>query len=525
MTESSPHCPRRLAALLSLALILAPASPSEAEVLLVGHSQVNHQVPGYLEWVLESAGTPEAVERQVIGGGNLEEAFVLAAQFTDAQDPAIDPDGRYFYWPGRLSGKGADALAELDRGVHDHVILTEEHGLTQAQSRQLSFRIEHGVIFPPEEDVSPGSDAFLLGLFQPTHGIGSGLGFYDRAVRARPTARVHLYENFFPVVNGATHCDRLAVDAPTKTLAELDSWRRRVAAYRPAWEGLAAEMNQRIGETVPGFTYGTTVIPETTVASGEPVVVIPVAQALSVLCQRACEGRVGSLDDPNELWLDHVHLNWLGNYFVALVMYAAIEERSPEGIALVGDGIGRSADGDTLDTPDPDVAAAMQSIAWEVVSGTTVATTEDIPSCLGLGVATREPQLCIDPGDTELIPDYGDVEPIDPPGSVDDLRIARAATEPGRLDLSWGTGCSASVVDYTVLEGELGRWFDSGVVTCSTGGSVRFDDHLPSGGSRYFLIVPVSALAEGHPGRDSFGRVRVTPVGGCREIASLEGCR
>ena len=374
-------------------------------VLLVGHSQVNHEVPGYLAWMREVAGAPGTVERQVILGGNLEEAYVLHAKTTDVHEPALDPAARYAYFPERLSAKGADALVEIDSGAYGSVVITEEHALTQAQARQPAFMAEHGVVFPASELAAGGEDDDLLAAFQPTHGIASGLGLYDRAVEANRHAGVTLYENMFPVVNGATHCARLGVQ-PTKTLAELNSWRARVLAYAPAWQGLATEMNRRRGahvpDDVPGFSYGTTQVTSGQVSCGLPVSVIPFARALSVLTERICAGAVGSLRNPNQLWSDNVHMSQLGNFFVATVLLAGTTGQSPAGIVL--DGTRPAPDGSLIVAPGPIEAAAMQAIAWDVVSGAAQASDAPILSCDLGAISLPEVQFCGDPLDQETIP-------------------------------------------------------------------------------------------------------------------------
>ena len=503
----------------------AVASAQPSDVLLVGHSQVNHHVPGYLAWIMESSGQPRSVERQMIWGANLEENYVLHAQTADTRDPSVDPDARYFYCCTRHSSKGADALAELATGGYESLVITEEHGLTQAQARQLDFRVSHGVIFPGAEFVNPQGDAWLLSFYQPTHSIAAGLGLYHNAVVANATARVFLYENFFPVVNGATHDARINGGLPTKQLPELNSWRKRAAAYAPAWEGLASEMNVRRGQLVPGFSYGVLDIPDTQVAVGAPVTVIPVAQALSVLFQRACAGQAGGLSNPNALFQDHVHMNHLGNYFVALVMYAAIEESSPEGISLVGSPLGRGADGSDLEAPDPAVSAAMQKIAWDVVSGAVAADTTDILFCPDLGQFV--PQWPGDPSDTEVIPDYNAAPSAESPGvipsSAPPLRISRDS-QSGRLDLDWGGSCASVATGYSIHEGTIGAWYDHESVVCGTSGALSHDDLLPEAGSRYFLVVPTSVLAEGSYGQGSSGLERPPSNLPCLQVSSRRGC-
>ena len=70
------------------------------------------------------------------------------------------------------------------------------------------------------------------------------------------------------------------------------------------------------------------------------------------------------LADIRELFADDIHLNDRGNYFVAMVQYATLYRRSPEGLPS------RIANewGESLDTPTPALARAMQAIAWQAVT-------------------------------------------------------------------------------------------------------------------------------------------------------------
>jgi len=370
----------------------------DAGALFIGHSQVNHNVPAYFAWM-----SPERnVERQVIGGGNLEEAYVLHAQYGDQNDPGADPDHKYMYFPGRFSGKGADALQELSTGDYGVVVMTDEHGQMQAQAHDADFMARHGVSFPGVEFVDPGGDQWMLDTYQSTDGIASGLGLYQHAVDADPQARVYLYEHWYPVVNGATHCQRVNGGQPTKTLDELNAWRKRIAAYQSAFEGVATDMNAARGQEVPGFSYGAVDLPRTQVHDGPAVEVIHVAQAFSVAVERICAGGISGVDNPGALFADHVHASLLGDFFVAAVMKAAVDGASPEGAELVGSA--PFFEGSWAERHAAATEAALRALAWEVVSGAVVASSVEISSCPGL--APTPEQWCMDDGDHEIIPMY-----------------------------------------------------------------------------------------------------------------------
>lgn len=61
--------------------------------------------------------------------------------------------------------------------------------------------------------------------------------------------------------------------------------------------------------------------------------------------------------------LDPIHINDIGNYFVALIHYAVLYRQSPEGLPYQL----QKADGSAAKAPSPEVAALMQKITWKVV--------------------------------------------------------------------------------------------------------------------------------------------------------------
>jgi hypothetical protein len=69
------------------------------------------------------------------------------------------------------------------------------------------------------------------------------------------------------------------------------------------------------------------------------------------------------LKGRTDLFIDDIHLSDQGLYLVALTHYAVIHQRSPEGLphALL------RADNTPAVAPDPEVAALMQRIVWDVV--------------------------------------------------------------------------------------------------------------------------------------------------------------
>ena len=123
------------------------------------------------------------------------------------------------------------------------------------------------------------------------------------------------------------------------------------------------------------------------------------------------------------------------------------------------------------------------------------------------------------------------IDAIPSPGQVPDgkeflgsqLRVSKTPGMPATVDLSWGASCGGAE-DYAVDEGTLGSWYSHGAILCSTGG-MTFARIAPGGASRYYLVVPLNAEAEGSGGTNSAGAERPQAVPACRAIATASRCR
>jgi hypothetical protein len=101
--------------------------------------------------------------------------------------------------------------------------------------------------------------------------------------------------------------------------------------------------------------------------------------------------------------------------------------------------------------------------------------------------------------------------------------VRKGAVDPG-LALAWSLSCSPDAVEYTVHEGRIGTWYSHDELLCSTGGLLVRADITPGAGNRYYLVVPVTGVAEGSYGVDSFGAER-PPSGTTCLGTRLLGCR
>lgn len=157
----------------------------------------------------------------------------------------------------------------------------------------------------------------------------------DEALTARPDTRIYLYETWHQL------------DDPKGWLSRLDQdWDR-------AW--LRGVLRPALGR-----------LPD-----DARIHVIPAGQAMAAFV-RAIDQQdgVGNVAARKDLFRltpegtqDNIHLNDLGSYFVALVHYAVLYQKSPVGLPsnLL------RADGTPADAPSAEVARLMQETVWDVV--------------------------------------------------------------------------------------------------------------------------------------------------------------
>lgn len=138
-----------------------------------------------------------------------------------------------------------------------------------------------------------------------------GAKFYDIAVRANSRTRVYVYETW--------HC----LGTGTSAGCNYDNfddlvWRPRLERDHAKWQKIVADINAH--RTV----------------YGHPVQLIPAGLAMGMLHDAIEAGEVPGISHISDLFLDDIHLNGLGAYFVAAVHYAAIYGESPVGAASTG---------------------------------------------------------------------------------------------------------------------------------------------------------------------------------------------
>ncbi len=155
----------------------------------------------------------------------------------------------------------------------------------------------------------------------------------DRAVQFNPNARIYLYSTWLGV--GGFFGDGVS---------NRSEWRSRTESDGAIFERLAEEVNSRI-------------------TSGPKINIVPGHLAMMALYDaiqsRTINWAPAGADGINYFFSDDVHLNDLGNYYIACVQYASVFKTSPVGSAVPARISG------ILTAPQ---ANQLQRLAWEVVS-------------------------------------------------------------------------------------------------------------------------------------------------------------
>lgn len=160
--------------------------------------------------------------------------------------------------------------------------------------------------------------------------------FAEKVAKHNPDARIYLYETWHNIDDPQGWLNRLQADLPK------------------FWEAKILD------------------VALTKLDGSPPIHLIPAGQALLSYFEQA-----GALDNPlilsdiEELFAknedgsqDTIHLNDLGNYFVALVHYTVLYHKNPVGLPHQL----TRADGTAYLSPTKETAQLMQKVAWEVAT-------------------------------------------------------------------------------------------------------------------------------------------------------------
>ena len=148
--------------------------------------------------------------------------------------------------------------------------------------------------------------------------------FYDLAQEHHPGLRTYMFETWHSTTTSG--------------------WRGRIDSDRALWERIVDEVNAG--------------------RSGPDMLMIPGGTALGQLVDRVEAGGVPGITSRDQLFEDDIHMNDLGNYFIACVQFATIYRMSPIGLTTHAE----DRWGGVYSPPSAGAARVMQEIAWDVVS-------------------------------------------------------------------------------------------------------------------------------------------------------------
>ncbi len=255
-----------------------PALPPRdgARIFVSGHSLTDEPMPGDLAEIARSLGTPAWVNQQIIPGSTLRMRTRGGPPEPGAEGG--DPGWRGYRQGRNREGQGMDVLAELQAprtvaGPYEVLLVTERHDLGWSLLTQ---------------DTVPALRHF-----------------HERLHAANPLAQTYLFEPWS--------------DLPDPR--QPGAWIAYEREASPMWQCVASRVNASLQ------------------AEGRPdrIRSLPAAAALAELLARslAPAGLPGLGTRPEDtvalLFKDSVHPTRLGSYYIALVSYAVIYRRSPQG--------------------------------------------------------------------------------------------------------------------------------------------------------------------------------------------------
>lgn len=293
------------------------------------------------------------------GPDMLQGALRAGTGWGDVSAQIINGSPLRYNWENAANAEGVNARSVLAEGGTTHLILTEALPLSNHVTWSQSY-------------VYAASFA--------------GLAF-----AANPDAQVYVQETWHDLKSGT--------GAPVAFDDGADvPWRMRLDADLAAWEGIVTS----IAEAHPDH-------------AGQ-VALIPAGQAMGRLYDEIAAGKIDGLGDVSALFVDDIHLNDMGHYFVAMVQYATLTGLDPLGLPTDS----KDRWGGAFDMPDPDLARELQRVAWETVEAyiagrplaaavskplAPIAATPAVPRAPPAPVAT--PELPVAPISTNAAPATG----------------------------------------------------------------------------------------------------------------------
>lgn len=280
------------------AAVPAPAlgnALASARVMISGHSLTDDPLGSYMASIAQSLATSMAWNEQIVIGSPIRVR-------TRGENPS-DPGFSGYRLGKNRDGAGLNVADELanPRTIggqrFDTLVLAERHDLATTLIWEDTVRYARH--------------------------------YHDRLIAGNANANTYLYHAWLDV----------------KNRDDASGWVAYEKAAAPAWQCVAARIN-------------TSLLAEGRVGR---VTYLPAGLALASLVERATQGGVPGISGSStratidQLFSDNVHMTTLGTYYMALVSYASIYRRSPEG-AWAPPGVTSQQ------------ASSLQSVAWSSVS-------------------------------------------------------------------------------------------------------------------------------------------------------------
>jgi hypothetical protein len=272
------------------------APRSSARVFISGHSLVDQPMPDFLSGVAESRGTPMPWNRHYIVGSSIGRRV---------RGADVSSNGFAGYGEGyNRASENMDVIEELKSGgtvggPYDALIITEQHVMLEAIVLNDTVRLLRH--------------------------------YHDRFIDGNPKGSTYFYESWLSMDSK---------DDPSR-------WIAYERAASPIWQCVATRINASL--ELEGRT--------------DRIVSIPAGAALAALIDRAVSPQglesitlKSTRETVDSIVKDTVHLQDLGNYYIALVTYASVFRRNPEG-AWYPPSFSETQ------------ARALQAFAWRFVSG------------------------------------------------------------------------------------------------------------------------------------------------------------
>lgn len=172
----------------------------------------------------------------------------------------------------------------------------------------------------------------LAGHLQWSNTLHFAQQYFNLAYSANPNLRFYVYESWHSLGT---------------TAADLARWRAQLDSDRTLWMSIVDHVNANRP------------------AGSQPVMLVPAGAAMAALFDAISAGQIPGITSIRQFFSDDIHLNDLGNYFLALVQYATLQQLSPQGLPAQT----FNEWGGAFAAISASLATALQTLAWAVVTG------------------------------------------------------------------------------------------------------------------------------------------------------------